>query len=320
VRALSFQEYGDPSKLSLREMPNPQADATMAVVRVLAASVHPSDVKNVAGQMEGTTLPRVPGRDFSGLVEEGPKEWLGAEVWGTGGEIGFSEDGTHAERIAFPVAGLVRKPRNLSHEATSTIAVNFLIAWLGTVTYASAQKGETVVVVGANGGVGSAVIQVAKGRGCRVIGADRGERPAPRDGFAVDEFVTSDGDLAAEVRRLTHGAGAAVVFDTVGGVMFEPSLLSLARRGRLVVISATGKRRVEFDAIDFYHREAQILGADTRKLDAIESATILSALVTHFENGQYRTAPVAETYPLAEGVAAYRSVGRGTRGHVVLIP
>jgi NADPH2:quinone reductase len=320
VRSLSFQEYGDPSKLAVRDLPDPQADATMAIVRVVAASVHPSDVKNVAGQMEGTTLPRVPGRDFSGVVEQGPKEWLGAEVWGTGGEIGFSQDGTHAERIAFPIAGLVRKPQNLSHETTSTIAVNFLIAWLGLVTYASAQEGETVVVVGASGGVGSAVIQVAKARGCRVIGADRGARPAPREGAVVDEFVSSDGDLANEVRRLTRGAGAQVVFDTVGGVMFEPSLTSLAHRGRLVVISATGKRRVEFDAIDFYHREARILGADTRKLDAVESATVLSALVPNFENAQYRTAPIAETYPLTEGVAAYRSVAHGVRGHVVLIP
>jgi NADPH:quinone reductase-like Zn-dependent oxidoreductase len=214
----------------------------------------------------------------------------------------------------------VRKPRNLSHEATSTIAVNFLIAWLGTVTYASAHEGETVLVVGAGGGVGRAVVQIAKARGCRVIGGDRGGRPVPHEGALVDEFVSTEGDLAAEVRRLTHGAGADVVFDTVGGVMFEPSLASLAHRGRLVVISATGKRRVEFDAIDFYHREAQILGADTRKLGAVESATILSALVPNFENGQYRTAPVAESYPLAEGVAAYRSVARGTRGHVVLIP
>src|SRR5580700_159393 len=116
MRALRFFEFGGPSKLSLVDLPDPRAEPTTAVVRVVAASVNPSDVKNAAGQMEGTVLPRVPGRDFSGVVEQGPREWLGAAVWGTGGEIGFSEDGTHAERVAFPVAALVKKPENLAHD------------------------------------------------------------------------------------------------------------------------------------------------------------------------------------------------------------
>jgi hypothetical protein len=80
------------------------------------------------------------------------------------------------------------------------------------------------------------------------------------------------------------------------------------------------RRRVEFDAIDFYHNEAQILGADTRKLGTVESAKLLAALVPDFESGQYRPPKVAATYPLAEGVAAYRAVAAGTSGHVVLTP
>ena len=83
-------------------------------------------------------------------------------------------------------------------------------------------------------------------------------------------------------------------------------------------MSATGKRRVEFDAIDFYHNEGQILGADTRKLDIPGSAKLLAALVPGFESGQYRAPHVTETYPLAEGVAAYRSVAAGANGRVVL--
>lgn len=318
MRALWFKEHGDPSKLALVELPDPRPDATTAVVRVVAACVHPSDVKNVAGQMEGTVLPRVPGRDFSGVVEQGPGEWVGAEVWGTGGEIGFSVDGTHAERIAVPVAGLVRKPRNLGHDVTAGIGVNFLVAWLGAVTYADARPGETVVVVGAGGGVGSAVVQIAKARGCRVIGADRGSQAPSSVADQIDDFVQTTGDFAADVKRRTGDKGADVVFDTVGGVMFEPSLRSLAHRGRLVEISATGKRRVEFDAIDFYHNEGQILGADTRKLDMPGSAKLLAALVPGFESGQYRAPHVTETYPLAEGVAAYRSVAAGANGRVVL--
>jgi NADPH:quinone reductase-like Zn-dependent oxidoreductase len=75
----------------------------MALVRTMAASINPSDVKNVAGAMKQTTLPRTPGRDFAGVVEAGPAEWIGASVWGTGGDTGFTRDGTHAEMIAVPV-------------------------------------------------------------------------------------------------------------------------------------------------------------------------------------------------------------------------
>ena len=82
-------------------------------MRVMAASINPSDVKNVAGAMKQTTLPRIPGRDFAGVVEAGPAEWVGAEVWGTGGDVGVTRDGTHAELIAVPVASLRRKPGSL---------------------------------------------------------------------------------------------------------------------------------------------------------------------------------------------------------------
>ena len=321
MRAIQFTEFGDPSKLHMVTLADPEPDERTAVVRIKAASVNPSDVKNVAGQMEHTVLPRVPGRDFSGVVEHGPTEWLGAEVWGTGGDIGFLTDGTHAERIAFPVASLVRKPRNLDHATASAIGVNFVIAWLGAVTYARLEPGETIAVVGASGGVGGAVVQIAKARGCRVIGVDRAP-PAPDSpaGRLIDDYVAADADAPQKIRRLTGGTGAAVVFDAVGGVMFEPSLLSLGHRGRLVEISGTGKRRVEFDVVDFYHNESRIFGADSRKLDIAASAALLADLVPGFESGAYAAPVIAATYPLEEARAAYEAVANGTAGRVVITP
>src|ERR1700732_1482155 len=136
MRALQFSEFGPVSNLSLVELPEPKADATTAVVKIAAASITPSDVKNVEGKMEHTTLPRVPGRDYAGTVVGGPPEWMGAEVWGTGGEIGYSIDGSHAELIAGPVASLRRKPTTLSLEQAGAIGVTYLAAWLGVVEYA----------------------------------------------------------------------------------------------------------------------------------------------------------------------------------------
>jgi NADPH:quinone reductase len=123
MRALQFSEFGPPSNLRLAELPDPKPDAVTAVVKVAAASITPSDVKNVQGKMEHTTLPRVPGRDYAGTVVSGPTEWIGAEVWGTGGEIGYMINGSHAELIAVPIASLRRKPRSLSLQQAAAIGV-----------------------------------------------------------------------------------------------------------------------------------------------------------------------------------------------------
>ncbi|MFY9971536.1 MAG: alcohol dehydrogenase catalytic domain-containing protein, partial [Roseiarcus sp.] len=171
MRAIRFEVFGDPSVLELVELAAPALDAGTALVRVMAASINPSDVKNVAGTMKQTTLPRIPGRDFAGVVEAGPAQWIGAEVWGTGGDVGITRDGTHAEMIAVPTASLRRKPGPLSFDEAASVGVNYMAAWLG-IEAAGLKAGETVLLIGAGGGVGSAAAQIARRLGARVIGAE----------------------------------------------------------------------------------------------------------------------------------------------------
>src|SRR5882757_2710705 len=128
MRAIRFKSFGDPAVLELAQIEAPAITETTALVRVMAASVNPSDVKNVAEAMKQTTLPRIPGRDFAGVVEAGPPEWIGAQVWGTGGDTGFSRDGTHAEMVAVPVASLRRRPDNLSFDQAASVGVNYMAA------------------------------------------------------------------------------------------------------------------------------------------------------------------------------------------------
>jgi NADPH:quinone reductase-like Zn-dependent oxidoreductase len=179
MHALQFTEFGPVSNLRLVELADPKPDARTAIIRVAADAISPSDVKNVEGKMEHTTLPRVPGRDYAGTVVGGPPEWMGAEVWGTGGEIGYSIDGSHAELIAVPIASLRRKPRTLSLEQAGAIGVTYLAAWLGVVEYAALAPGETPLVTGAGGGVGGAAVQIGKWRGGRVVGVDRTSASLP---------------------------------------------------------------------------------------------------------------------------------------------
>jgi NADPH:quinone reductase len=322
MKALRFDHYGKPEVLEYTDVPTPAIDADSALVRVRAASVNPSDVKNVSGHFSHTVLPRIPGRDFSGVVEQGPKEWLGVEVWGTGGDIGFTRDGTHAQYIKVPVTALARKPNILSHEEAASVGVNFVVAWLGTIDFAQLREGETVAVIGAGGGVGGAVTQIAKSLGCRVIGINRDPlAPQSPAGRRVDAFVTFDEETVAHVRELDGLAdGVDVVFDSVGGIAFDMALGLAKRRGRVVEISATGRRRVEFDLIDFYHNETQLFGADSAKLGVAESARLMNAIAKRFDDSKFDAPVIAQRFSLAQGRDAYETVAQGTTGRVVIVP
>jgi NADPH:quinone reductase-like Zn-dependent oxidoreductase len=320
MRALRFDAFGDPSVLKLVEMDAPAADESTAVVRVMAASINPSDVKNVAGAMKQTTLPRIPGRDFAGVVEAGPAEWIGVEVWGTGGDAGFTREGTHAELVAVPVASLRRKPSVLNFSEAASVGVNYMAAWCG-LEAAGVDVGETVLLIGAAGGVGGAAAQIARRWGARVLGADL-RRPHPDAPiYAIAEkLIIGTEDLPAAVRAATNGNGADVVFDTVGGVTFRDALSCLAWGGRLVEIAATGQREVSLDLVDFYRNESRLFGVDTLKRDLTASAKVLEALTPGFMVGHYRAAPIAETCGLGKAQEAYRQVTAGVAGRIVLLP
>ncbi|AZE48151.1 Putative oxidoreductase [Pseudomonas chlororaphis] len=104
MHALQFSRTGDLSSLHYVEVPTPVPAADQVLVRIKAAGLNPSDVKNVLGLFPYTTVPRIPGRDFAGVVVDGPRELVGQEVWGTGKELGFYADGSHAQYVALPAS------------------------------------------------------------------------------------------------------------------------------------------------------------------------------------------------------------------------
>jgi NADPH:quinone reductase-like Zn-dependent oxidoreductase len=310
MRAIEFRQFGDPSQLHLVERPDPHATDSTALVRMEAASINPSDVKNVAGRISQTTLPRIPGRDYSGVVVEGPEEWIGVPVWGTGGDAGFTRDGTHAESIEVPRASLVRKPEKLTHQEAASCGVTFLTAWIGVVEYARLSKGETLAVIGV-GGVGGAAVQLAKHLGARAVAISRGPLPANSPAAKLVDAVIESAEGIGSIR-------ADVVLDTVGGPMIETALKIAAHRGRVVEITGGKDRRVSFDIVDFYHNELRLLGADSLKRDLTAAAVTLRALAPGFEAGAFMAPPISKVLPLAQAAEGYRLVEAGSPGRVVL--
>ena len=136
--------------------------------------------------------------------------------------------------------------------------------------------------------MGSAAARLAHRTGARVIGTVRTTKDRPSGStLPVDAWIDLEStDLAAGCRSLTSGRGADVVFDTVGGPMFERCLAALARRGRQVAITSAAGPRVGFSLIDFYHNESRLLGLDSLKWGFAETAQILRDLVPGFESGE----------------------------------
>jgi NADPH:quinone reductase len=320
MQALRFHEFGGFEQLKLETIPDPQAKAGQIVVQVRAASVNPSDAKNILGRMEGTTLPRTPGRDFAGVIVDGPSSMIGAEVWGTGGDVGFTRDGTHAELVLVPVAGVRLKPKNLTFEEAAASGVNFVTAWIGLVETAGFRSGETVLATGAAGGVGSAVTQIAKWKGGRTIGVARQtiSKEHQRE-YGIDHSIVADANdsykgLIDSTLRLTQGQGVDVAYDCVGGPLFEPCLRTLGHSGRQVSITSVGDRRVSFDLVDFYHRRLSLFGVDSRAYDTEASAAVLERLTPGFESGALKAIPVTRCFGLHEAQQAYTQVNDGSIG------
>lgn len=312
MRAIEFRQFGDPSQLQLVERPDPHATDSTAIVRVAAASVNPSDVKNVAGGMKQTTLPRIPGRDYSGVVIEGPADWIGAEVWGTGGDVGFTRDGTYAELIEVPRASLVRKPEKLTHEEAASVGVTFLTAWIGVIEYAKLSEGETLAVIGA-GGVGGAAIQLAKYRGARAVALSRGPLPADSPAAKMADMVIDTSEGIGDIK-------ADVVLNTVGGEMFETALKLATHHGRVIVISPGKQPRVSFELVAFYRKELQLFGVDSLHRDLTASSHTIRELVPAFESGALFPPRVSRAFPLEQAQEAYRLIASGSSGRVVLKP
>jgi NADPH:quinone reductase len=305
MNALYFSTFGPPAVLSLKELPKPEPGKGEALIQIKAAAINPSDVKNVAGAFK-STLPRVPGRDYAGVVVDGDAA-KGLEVWGSGPGFGVLRDGSHAEYAVLPAEWLSEKPAQLSMEHATTVGVPYLAAWSALVTAANVQAGETVLIVGVSGAVGRAATQIAHWKKARVIGAStHSDNPSNADAI----INTTTQDMAKDARAMTDGKGADLVLDTVGGPMFEHCLKSLRHGGRQIAIASTKERRVCFDLIDFYHNSSRLIGVDTMKLTGPEIADVMNQLRAGFEAG-YLQASEITTWTLERAVEAYEAVEKG---------
>jgi NADPH2:quinone reductase len=296
--------------------------ANEVLIEVKAAAVNPSDVKAATGLMPYAVFPRTPGRDYAGIVIDGPTEAIGREVFGSSGDLGIRRDGTHATHLVVETDAIVEKPENLSWEEAAGIGVPFVTAMEGFRRAGMPKKGETVLVMGVNGKVGQAAVQIATWNGARVIGVVR--KAEPYEGHANSEVEVIDAsktDVAARLRELTDGKGADIVFNTVGDPYFQAAHKSLALRGRQILIAAID-RIVQFNILEFYRGQHTYVGIDTLGLSSIATGAVLRELGPGFASGHLKPFPIKPNaiVPLEDAKHAFLAVAGSSRDRVILRP
>jgi len=292
------------------------------LIEVKAAAVNPSDVKAATGLMAYAVFPRTPGRDYAGIVINGPTGTVGREVFGSSGDLGIRRDGTHATHLVVEADAVVDKPKALSFEEAAGIGVPFVTAIEGFRRAGMPRSGETVLVMGVNGKVGQAATQIATWAGARVIGAVR--RSEPYEGHSnspVEMICSSTTDVAARVRELTAGKGADIVFNTVGDPYFQAAHTSLALRGRQILIAAINPV-VPFNILEFYRGQHSYVGIDTLGLSSSATGAVLKELAPGFASGHLKPFPIKPNaiFSLEEAKPAFLAVAGSSRDRVILRP
>jgi NADPH2:quinone reductase len=303
-----------------RRMISPAAGEVL--VEVKAAAVNPSDVKAATGLMAYAVFPRTPGRDYAGIVIDGPAEWVGREVFGSSGDLGIRRDGTHATHLAVEAEALVEKPVGLTWDEAAGIGVPFVTAMEGFRRAGMPEAGDTVLVMGVNGKVGQAAVQIASWHGARVLGVVRkDEAYEGHTNSAVEVINASATDVATRVRELTDGKGANIVFNTVGDPYFQAAHKSLALKGRQILIAAID-RIVQFNILEFYRGQHTYVGIDTLGLSSIATGAVLRELVPGLISGHLKPYPIGQdaVYALEDAKHAYVAVAGSSRDRVVLKP
>ena len=321
MKALVAQELTGPSGLVYTDVADPAAGPDIVVVDVGAAGVCFPDLLLISGQYQlKLNPPFIPGTEVAGVVRSAPE---GSGCSPGDRVFGPVMLGGYAEQALIPLASVLPTPPELDEGQAVSLLVNYTTMYFALARRAALRPGETVVVLGSAGGVGTAAIQVAKAMGARVVAMVHRESAGDFvDGLGADVVLPLTGDWSEEVRRHTAGHGADVLVDPVGGEAFDEAVRTLAIEGRLLVIgfAAGGIPSVKVNRLLL--RNAGVLGVGWR-----EYLTANPGAQREYGDGVARLVadglrpPAPQRFPLPEGRSALEALAAGrVFGKVVLTP
>jgi NADPH2:quinone reductase len=319
MKAIVVREFGGPEVMKVDDVPAPSPSPSQVLIRVNAIGVNPVDGYIRSGTYaRKPQLPYTPHTDIGGVIEaagasvsrfkKGDRVYAHA-VTGGGAELAVCEE--------WQVQPL---PAKTTFQQGAAIGVPYGTAWRGLFIRAHARAGETVLVHGASGGVGSAAVQIARAHGMRVIGTagtDEGLALVREQGAHV-AFNHKDADYMSAIQAWTGGRGVDVILEMLANVNLDRDLDVLGMRGRVVVIGNRG--RVEIDPRKAMGKDGAILGMTLFNASAEEFREIHAGIGAGLENGTLRPV-IGQEFKLADAPRAHQAVMEpGAFGKIVLVP
>jgi NADPH:quinone reductase-like Zn-dependent oxidoreductase len=342
VKAVVFHEFGGVDVLQLEDVADPAPGPGEVLIEIGACALNHLDVDVREGISRfPVELPFILGLEVVGRIAE---LGAGVEGWQVGdrvmphlmttcgncrfcrsgretlcvnaGFISFATSGGYAERLACSAKHLIRVPEELTDEAAAAVQIAFGTAWHMLFTRGNLRIGETVMINSVGSGIGSAAVQLAHLSGATVIGnASSDEKLVRAAELGLDHGINhATQDVVAEVMRVTDEQGVDLVFEHVGGELFQKGLDSLGKDGRLVTCGAHAGEVVPFDIIPFFRTQKSVIGSFTYTRAAVEKCLELAR--------QGRIVPlVHKAFPLAEAREAMAMMERREHfGKIVLVP
>ena len=326
MKAVYVREFGSIDNLEIIDVPEPsKPQGTEVLVRVQAAGLNRADLLQVKGAYPPPApySAHIPGLEFAGEVAA-----VGSDVsqWATGERVfGITAGEAQAEYLISDATLLARIPGNLSYAEAAAVPEAFITAHDACFTQAELKQNDILLIHAVGSGVGLAGLQIAKAKGVTVIGTSRTPDKLERcRQFDLDlGIATVDGARFAEqIMQLTSGHGADVILDLVGAAYFTENLVSLALKGRLVLVGLTSGRKADFNLGVVLQKRAKVIGTVLRARSTEEKAAATKAFVDDvvplLDSGQVR--PVADRiFPASEARQAYKYLASNESfGKVVL--
>ncbi len=324
MKAVVCRELGDLSVLRLEDIPLLEPGEDEVKIRVRACGINFADALMVAGKYQRKISPPfVPGFEVAGEIIG-----LGSGVEGlTRGMqvMGMAESGGYAEEAIMRASALTPLPAGLDHILAASFAVTYGTSYMAPTHRARLGSGEVLLVHGAAGGTGLSAVEIGKALGATVIASAGGpDKLAVAKAAGADQLIDYRAeDIRARVKEMTGGAGADVIFDPVGGKVFDASLRCVAFEGRILIIGFAGGDIQQIPANHVMVKNVDIIGFNRGAYDERKPALTRecqATLVRWLAEGTIKPL-VSRTCPLEEAIDALDAVvNRKTVGKVVITP
>ncbi len=342
MKAVRFHEFGGVDVLRVEQVDDPSPGPGEVLVGIRASALNHLDVDVREGVSRfPVNLPHTLGVELAGEIEElgegvegwSPGDRVNPYIMETCGEcrycatgrenlcltpgfISFSTGGGYAERVVVKARNLIRVPEGVSYEDAAALQVAFATSWHMLFTRGNLRAGETVMINAVGSGIGSAAVQLARMAGAYVIGnASSDEKLDRARELGMDAGINhATEDVVARVEELTGGRGVDLVYEHVGGELFQKGLDSLTKDGRLVICGGHSGEVVPFDIIPFFRGQKTVIGSFTYTREEIASCFALAA------RGLIKPL-VHKTFPLDDAGEAMATMERREHfGKIVLVP